>query len=402
MTVDNASSSKLRSGLHKAVSPVKSCLNSIINSCCMHSKDFRISRLHSLGLSISLLYVSINPHQFIPLALLHLKSTLFFGILLNPISLGRTLRSHLGYTKNRRRLQKRLHQKGNKFPIDIDFGGRNKVKLDIYTDVPDRFLKTPSVHGPLAGAKVIIFIYGGGWCTGSIDDMVFDVHTAIEWTFNNISSYGGDVDNISIMAHSAGAHLSVLTMIHNSIRLSQARRDSKIKCSDPSDTLSCDSMSTESSDVMHRVHGMIMISGPYDLADHVVFESSRGVDELSCLERLFYHDKKQLDDASPTQLVPACLNYIDSDEFSKNFPVNWLIIHGENDPVVPFSSSYKLYEALCKTEIDHIVLKSYTDTDHARIIFDLMVPDSCSDSDFGVELADFFQRCHRIRQHKGT
>ncbi|KAJ1328648.1 hypothetical protein BSLG_010380 [Batrachochytrium salamandrivorans] len=334
--------------------------------------------------------------------------------------------------QKRRRLQKRLHQKGSKFPIDIDFGGRNKVKLDIYTDVPDRFLKTPSVHGPLTGAKVIIFIYGGGWCTGdkslytllgttlnakgyivvipnyslwptgSIDDMVFDVHTAIEWTFNNISSYGGDVDNISIMAHSAGAHLSVLTMIHNSIRLSQARRDSKIKCSDPSDTLSCDSMSTESSDVMHRVHGMIMISGPYDLADHVVFESSRGVDELSCLERLFYHDKKQLDDASPTQLVPACLNYIDSDEFSKNFPVNWLIIHGENDPVVPFSSSYKLYEALCKTEIDHIVLKSYTDTDHARIIFDLMVPDSCSDSDFGVELADFFQRCHRIRQHKGT
>ncbi|ORX79652.1 alpha/beta-hydrolase, partial [Anaeromyces robustus] len=45
---------------------------------------------------------------------------------------------------------------------------------------------------------------------GTIEDMVDDIYNAIQWTFKNISKYGGDPNQISISAHSSGAHLTAL------------------------------------------------------------------------------------------------------------------------------------------------------------------------------------------------
>ncbi|KAG4084370.1 alpha/beta-hydrolase [Neocallimastix lanati (nom. inval.)] len=44
------------------------------------------------------------------------------------------------------------------------------------------------------------------------EDMVYDVYTAINWTFKNIERYGGDPNRVTLIAHSAGAHLSALTL----------------------------------------------------------------------------------------------------------------------------------------------------------------------------------------------
>jgi len=44
------------------------------------------------------------------------------------------------------------------------------------------------------------------------EDMVYDVYTAINWTFENIKKYGGDPKRITITSHSAGAHLTALTL----------------------------------------------------------------------------------------------------------------------------------------------------------------------------------------------
>ncbi|OUM59258.1 hypothetical protein PIROE2DRAFT_15252 [Piromyces sp. E2] len=93
---------------------------------------------------------------------------------------------------------------------------------------------------------VVIFIHGGFWLNGdkstynkagellqkegyvvvipnytvfinnpnvTIDDMVDDIYHAVEWTFNNISKYGGDHSKITLSGHSSGAHLAALTLI---------------------------------------------------------------------------------------------------------------------------------------------------------------------------------------------
>lgn len=98
------------------------------------------------------------------------------------------------------------------------------------------------VYSPqnIDNAPVLVFFYGGGWKDGSKDDYKFigdyfskkgfvvvipdyrkypnvkfptfvhDAADAVRWTQANISSYRGDAANISVMGHSAGAHIGAL------------------------------------------------------------------------------------------------------------------------------------------------------------------------------------------------
>jgi hypothetical protein len=89
---------------------------------------------------------------------------------------------------------------------------------------------------------VVIHVHGGSWCEGSkdkegfmgeffqkngfvsvvvnyrlypeteyIDDMVEDIYNTIQWTLKNIEAYGGD--QLTLIGHSAGAHLATLTTV---------------------------------------------------------------------------------------------------------------------------------------------------------------------------------------------
>lgn len=53
------------------------------------------------------------------------------------------------------------------------------------------------------GYRVVLFDYTK-WPVATIDDMVFDVRKAIEWTLNNIKRFGGDPNNVVVVAHSSG------------------------------------------------------------------------------------------------------------------------------------------------------------------------------------------------------
>ncbi|ORX83225.1 hypothetical protein BCR32DRAFT_326476 [Anaeromyces robustus] len=105
--------------------------------------------------------------------------------------------------------------------------------LDVYYDKYDTKNKKP----------VVIFIYGGSWVSGNklrytkfgvlleqnnyvgvvpnyelfpqgtVEDMVEDVYNIIHWTYQNIERYGGDPKRIILTAHSAGAHISALTIV---------------------------------------------------------------------------------------------------------------------------------------------------------------------------------------------
>eukprot|EP00897_Mesotaenium_endlicherianum_P004047 jgi/Mesen1/3670/ME000202S02755 len=48
---------------------------------------------------------------------------------------------------------------------------------------------------------------------GTVGDMLCDVTTAIAWIFDNIGHYGGDVDRVSLVGQSAGAHLASVALV---------------------------------------------------------------------------------------------------------------------------------------------------------------------------------------------
>jgi len=102
---------------------------------------------------------------------------------------------------------------------------------------PTRMEKLTVYPGEQPDAPVLVFVHGGYWRMGMADDFDFivkgplelgftvvnvnyalapqvsipeivrQVRSAIAWTAKNISSHGGDANNIFLAGHSAGAHL---------------------------------------------------------------------------------------------------------------------------------------------------------------------------------------------------
>lgn len=115
---------------------------------------------------------------------------------------------------------------------NIAYGTLNRQQLDVYTPV--------SAQGASPKRPVIVFFYGGSWDSGSKDAYLFvaealtskgfitvipdyriypeviypeflnDGAKAFQWTKDNIEKYGGDVNNIFVAGHSAGAHIAAM------------------------------------------------------------------------------------------------------------------------------------------------------------------------------------------------
>lgn len=111
----------------------------------------------------------------------------------------------------------------------LAYGEADRQRLDIY--VPK------GLSGP---APVVVFFYGGGWREGDrrgyrflgqalssqgyvvvvpdyrlypevqFPTFVQDGARAVAWVRNNIARYRGDMDNLFLMGHSAGAHMAAL------------------------------------------------------------------------------------------------------------------------------------------------------------------------------------------------
>ncbi|XP_046360628.1 isoprenylcysteine alpha-carbonyl methylesterase ICME-like [Haliotis rufescens] len=122
---------------------------------------------------------------------------------------------------------------------DLSYG-RNDRTLDVYSPFP---------HNPVELRPVVIFVFGGAWGSGDksrygllcmqiasklgvivcclnyslypqgyVDDMVQDVVDGINWVHENIHTYGGNKDQIMLIGHSSGAHLSsmaILELLHD-------------------------------------------------------------------------------------------------------------------------------------------------------------------------------------------
>ncbi len=143
---------------------------------------------------------------------------------------------------------------------NIAYGADELQKLDIY--IPD--------GGGGLNLPVHIFVHGGAWRKGdkrryedhalfyNVNNIIFvsinyrlspkDIHPAqiedcaraVKWVIDNIGSYGGDVNNINISGHSAGAHLVALLGTDHKYLAKYDIPLSKLKTVIPVDTASFD------------------------------------------------------------------------------------------------------------------------------------------------------------------
>jgi acetyl esterase/lipase len=140
----------------------------------------------------------------------------------------------------------------------IAYGESARQKLDVYVPV-----------NAAAAAPVVIFFYGGSWNSGDRDGYAFvgkalaargfvviipdyrlvptvhfpeflsDAASAVAWTRQKASQYGGDPNKIYVMGHSAGAYIAAMIALD--------ARYLRAVGSDPS-----------------QLRGVIGLAGPYD------------------------------------------------------------------------------------------------------------------------------------------
>ncbi len=226
---------------------------------------------------------------------------------------------------------------------NIRFGRYPRNRLDVfYPETGD-------------GLPVLVFVHGGSWNSGDKSlyvpvaekflphDVIVvlinyglapantypyqskDVARAIDWTFRNIRAYGGNPNDITVVGHSAGAHIAALALFDERFLSVYNRKANELA-------------------------GFVGMSGPYDLPDLLEFlNTEKNYNGEMVFDAL--DDPKNIKAASPIRILrdDVC-------------PV--LLLHGEEDEVVPVRSSLQFYSALLETN-NPVTLKTYPDCDHA-------------------------------------
>ncbi|KAF9404094.1 hypothetical protein BGZ94_004387 [Podila epigama] len=286
--------------------------------------------------------------------------------------------------------------------------GHPSSTLDIY--IPDNNARTMDSRTFRRGNNatiepkrrpVIVFIYGGGWASGSkwlytlvgarlrdmgyvvfipeyavfpkgsIYSMEQEVKSAILWTFKHCAEFGGDPQRMYLMGHSAGAHLCALAVWNDCIRqtpramlfgdstpLSKFPILSSILQEVEGKSVDCDRDNTDR-EVLPRLRGMMLYSGVYDIGEHYLYESMRGVEEISAMGRLMGNSETTFRRWSPkfvlkelieTATPPATMDNEEYDRHQKLLrylktllPVKTLVVHGDNDKTVPLKSSTEFF-----------------------------------------------------------
>lgn len=214
----------------------------------------------------------------------------------------------------------------------------------VYKTVGDVSLKM-DIHYPerIGGAApAVIYVHGGGWTAGDkssgagvqfipelvsrgyvvisinyrlapdarVIDQISDVKCSVRYLKARANEYGIDANHIGVIGGSAGGHLVAL-----------------LGASDSGSGLEGDGCFPEQSS---RVQAVVDLFGPADLV--TMFESTSPL----WLQNVFgaiEHDSDDIKRVSP-------ITYITSDD------PPFLILHGDNDSVVPFEQSEILFEKL--------------------------------------------------------
>ncbi|KAL6621683.1 alpha/beta-hydrolase [Neocallimastix californiae] len=250
---------------------------------------------------------------------------------------------------------------------NIIFNQSTKSKMDVYYDKKDIQNLKP----------VVIFSHGGGWISGDkknfigvgtylreqgyvavlpnyilfpqgkVDDMVDDIYQSIQWTYNNISKYGGNKNKIILVGYSAGAHLTALTTIKVTLGI---KNKNKILAPLP------------------KIEKMVLFNGPYDFDDFDSISKLFTQNEIN--NGIIQNIVKALvnsDDISPTNILKK---YPDNSVSNFGFP-KITFYWADKDNLIPVNSAPNLITQIRRvspsTEINSIFNEG-NGFDHATLL----------------------------------
>lgn len=225
----------------------------------------------------------------------------------------------------------------------------------------------------IESSKWIVFVHGGAWGSGFpllyrlvansflsegfhvaivgyrtypdtiVNGQIDDIVQAIEFLREEDEEEASIIMDITLMGHSSGAHIGMLGILQNKIQ---------------------------------GIRRFVGISGVYDIPQHYQFESKRGVERIS-------------------PLAPVCGGILS--QWKRNSPSRWhsfstlegnpvslgatlpqtLLMHGEIDSTVPYTSSMNLFQSLKiapqnaedSSQLDFKILKG---VEHSETILHLM------------------------------
>lgn len=221
----------------------------------------------------------------------------------------------------------------------------------VVTDRPERTLYADTYRREGAETRpVVVFLYGGAWESGArgqfarwaldaategftavelsyrlsgeatFPAQIRDVRAGLAWVREEAESFGGDADRIAVVGHSAGAHLGLLASLapEGAFGTASPSVDAAVGISGP---YVYDTESEGGDDVVERFLG----GTPSEVPDR--YEAAQPITHVS-------------GDAPPT-----------------------VLLHGEDDEVVPAASSRALAEAM-EAAGDAIELRTYPGADH--------------------------------------
>lgn len=162
------------------------------------------------------------------------------------------------------------------------YGDLERNMVDVYTPKPTELHDRLGSKGQ--GLPVVLFVHGGVWSSGelwhysamgedlasqgcvvvvatynfypqvSVEHQVKDVKDAIDWTERNCESFGGNREDVTLVGHSSGAHLSLMAVLEGATSRQCPR-------------------------------SVVLMAGVYDIAKHYEYERRRGVHSMSAMER---------------------------------------------------------------------------------------------------------------------
>ena len=217
--------------------------------------------------------------------------------------------------------------------------GLRRLRLDVYV---------PSGAAPQRGRPAVVAVHGGGWRGGSRSEYgrsmaenlapygiavvsvdyrlsrpgaatwpgnLDDVREAVRWVRSHARDYEIDPNRIALIGSSAGAHLALM--------------------------LACDSASASPSDPSTRISAIVDLYGPTDLL------------ELRTTREITGEPVTMMLGGTPTEVPDRYTAASPLHHVSRGMPPSVLILHGDEDWLVPREQSRSLDAKLADARVTH-------------------------------------------------
>ncbi|ORE05009.1 alpha/beta-hydrolase [Rhizopus microsporus var. microsporus] len=272
--------------------------------------------------------------------------------------------------------------------------GTEKFKEIVSQDISYTSTCSLDVYHPnrTSQAPIILFLYGGGWSTGS---------KVYYTTFANTLRELGYVVVVPDYrkypeGHSAGAHLVaqvVLSDVIEKVKYYQAIAPGAQQTSHVSekhDPTKHDRGTELPHDFLPPIEGLLLqvylerdkkieFAGVYDIQAHLLFETARGVEKLSVMTRVMGSTPEGYIANSPMHLIEKHADLFATSGDTLDLWPRILFLHGQKDATVSMDQSAHMFNAIgkvlpmeCRDEVD-VRMRFYKRMNHGEPVTALML-----------------------------